>query len=630
MAKFAVDVGGTSYEVEAPDERTAWQWANATHEKSKPAPLKQIDVNGPQGPTGSFLENVGAGAGKAIYDTGRGLGQLARMALPDRAANAMGLPTQAEIDEAARLDKPLMETGGGLVGNIGTNIGIALAPGAALSRGSGAVAKVGQMMNAAPPTLGGALVGAGMGAGLAGIQPVASNESRATNMAFGGILGAAPSALGAGYRSVKSAVEPFYEKGQQQILARALRTAAGGQGDDAMRALSEAGTPFVGPSQPGMQREIMGELIAGSTPTAGQASGNAGIAALERAAVATDPAVTQQYAQRLAAQNAARVGAVEDLAGRGGALDFAIANRAGTADQLYKQAVELGIDPALMTAGRKGEITKLLKRPAIQQAMKEARTLAANEGVNMSSPAGSVKGLDYVKRALDDQIGKAQGNEQRVLVELKNRLLTTIDTLSPEYAAARETFQQMSRPVNQMEIAEAIAQKSINPLTGQMQPQALARALTDQTAKTATGFRGATLENVMEPQQMGRLNAVRDDLARAVAAQNAGRGAGSDTVQKLAYANILNQSGVPSFLRNFAPAQVVGNLAGRGADVAYARANRELSQKLAETLLDPQATAELLKTVTPSQRRQLIAEILASTAKATAIGGATTALNFNQ
>jgi len=632
MAKFAVDIKGATYEVDAPDEKTAWNWANATHAKENP-PLKQVDINGPQGPTGSFLENLGAGAGKAIYDTGRGLGQIGRMALPEKAANAMGLPTQTDIDEASRLDKPLMETGGGLIGNIGTNIGIALAPGAAMSRGSGAVKQIGQMMNTARPTLGGAAVGAGMGAGMAGIQPVASNESRATNMAVGGAFGAAPSLIGAGYRAAKSAVEPFYESGQNQILARALRTAAGGQGDDAMRALSEAGTPFVGPAQPGSRdvgRTLVGEFVPGSIPTAGQSSGNAGIAALERAAVATDPSVTQQYAQRLAQQNTARVGAVEDLAGRGGELDFAIANRAGTADQLYKQAIELGIDPALMTAGRKGEITKLMKRPAIQQAMKEARILAANEGVNMSSPAGSVKGLDYVKRALDDQIGKAQGNEQRVLVELKNRLLTTIDTLSPEYAAARQTFQQMSRPVNQMEIAEAVAQKSINPLTGQMQPQAYARALSDQTAKTATGFRGATLENVMEPQQMGRLGAVQDDLARAVEAQNAGRGAGSDTVQKLAYANILNQSGMPSFLRNFAPAQIAGNLLGRGADAAYGRANRELSQRLAQTLLDPEATARLLQEVTPSQRAELVKQLLSQTATPAAIGGASTLLNFNQ
>lgn len=37
MAKFDVDVGGVTYEVDAPDENTAWKWANATHQQA-PAP----------------------------------------------------------------------------------------------------------------------------------------------------------------------------------------------------------------------------------------------------------------------------------------------------------------------------------------------------------------------------------------------------------------------------------------------------------------------------------------------------------------------------------------------------------------------------------------------------------------
>ena len=31
MAKYEVTVEGSRYEVEAPDENTAWQWANYTH-----------------------------------------------------------------------------------------------------------------------------------------------------------------------------------------------------------------------------------------------------------------------------------------------------------------------------------------------------------------------------------------------------------------------------------------------------------------------------------------------------------------------------------------------------------------------------------------------------------------------
>lgn len=45
MATFDVDVGGATYEVDAPDERTAWKWANWTHAKEKPTPLPERPAN---------------------------------------------------------------------------------------------------------------------------------------------------------------------------------------------------------------------------------------------------------------------------------------------------------------------------------------------------------------------------------------------------------------------------------------------------------------------------------------------------------------------------------------------------------------------------------------------------------
>ena len=36
MPKYEVDVGGKTYEVDAPDPNTAWQWANYTHIQTPP------------------------------------------------------------------------------------------------------------------------------------------------------------------------------------------------------------------------------------------------------------------------------------------------------------------------------------------------------------------------------------------------------------------------------------------------------------------------------------------------------------------------------------------------------------------------------------------------------------------
>ena len=51
MATFDVTVGGVNYEVDAPDERTAWKWANVIHSQGAQArvealPPERRDIRG--------------------------------------------------------------------------------------------------------------------------------------------------------------------------------------------------------------------------------------------------------------------------------------------------------------------------------------------------------------------------------------------------------------------------------------------------------------------------------------------------------------------------------------------------------------------------------------------------------
>lgn len=554
-----------------------------------------------------FFKNAASGAGKALADIGLGFRQIT------------GNASQQEVDETKRRDAALMDTGGGLVGNIAGNVAISMLPGLGAAGvgktvGAPALAAGGKYLLSSPATLGGVLTQGGMGALQAGAQPTATGESRLGNATVGFLAGGAVPALGMAVKGAKAGLEPFYEGGQDAIIGRTLRRVAGDQADDAARSLASAQ-----------------ELVPGSIPTVGQAANNPGLAALERTASAIDPSVTNQYAGRMASQNTARLNVLSDLAGEDGARALAVTERASTADDLYKQAYGRGIDITRnaatgqfntkgQIAGRNGEITKLLRTPAIQQAVKDARALAANEMVNLKNPAGSVQGLDYVKRALDDQIANSTGNEQRILQGLKERLLTTIDTLSPEYSAARQVFADMSKRVNQFDTAAEILNKSVRPLDGQVMPSAYARALNDQTAQRATGFNKATLSSVFEPEQLAKLMAIKDDLARAEYAKNAGRGVGSDTIQKLAYSNFVDSAGIPTFLRNLGLSQAAGNLAGRGADVLYGRANKELASKLAELLLDPQQAGALMQSAIPNAQLQMLGRGLLATGSPLAIG----------
>ena len=203
-------------------------------------PVKQIDINGPQGAASdSAWKNAAAGVGKAIYDTGRGLGQLT------------GMVSNDDVKESRRLDKDLMDTGAGFAGNVAGNIGLALAPGGVL-KGAGMAANAlsapskAQALSAvggsllAPRSIGGA---AAVGAGMGFIQPAESLEERAINTSIGGIASAAIPAAVRGVKAVKAAAEPFYESGRNQILARALQEASGGgkYADDALKNLQQAG-----------------------------------------------------------------------------------------------------------------------------------------------------------------------------------------------------------------------------------------------------------------------------------------------------------------------------------------------------------------------------------------------------
>lgn len=92
--------------------------ARGTQEKPKEQPKFPVEkFDAP-----SDFDNAAAGIGKSVVDPVRGIGQM------------LGINSQAEIDEAKRLDAPLMDTKAGLAGNIAGNVGLALAPGGALAK----------------------------------------------------------------------------------------------------------------------------------------------------------------------------------------------------------------------------------------------------------------------------------------------------------------------------------------------------------------------------------------------------------------------------------------------------------------------------------------------------------------
>lgn len=535
--------------------------------------LIQYDTQKPDPTEGmSGFDKFRAGVGKAMVDTGRGLGQM------------VGAVSRDDVAESRALDAPLMDTGAGMAGNIAGNVGMALAPGGIL-KGAGMAAKaagLGSAANAlstaggiamAPTNIPAAL---GVGAVQGAIQPSASNGETIGNIGLGAVASAAVPALIRGGQMVKAAIDPFSDSGQSRIIGRAMREAAGGgaSADDAVRNMRAAT-----------------ELVPGSLPTAAEAAQNPGIAALQRTAMATDPVAMNAGAARQTSNNQARLNALRELAGADGRREFFAANRESTADGLYAAARRIGIDPAALTPEAQANIAAFQQRIP-DSVMAEAQQLAKINGETMG-PEGSIQGLHWIKKGLDSLIKREAGPNGssdflRAYTGLKSDLMAGIEQLSPKYAEANATYAAMSRPINQMDVAQELINKSVRPIDERVMPGMYAKSLNDRLAAKVTGIPSNTLEKVMEPGQLGTMRGVEADLARMLFAENAGRGVGSDTIQKLAYSNIMNKSGLPSFMSDIPGA----GLLGRFADLGYKRSNAEMSSKLAQSMLDPQQAAQ--------------------------------------
>lgn len=135
-----------------------------------------------------------AGAGKSFVDTSTGIKQFLGMG-----------PGQEAIDERARHDAPLMDTGAGTLGYVGGTLAQTALPGAGYAKGAGALGML-------APTAGRILANpytqaAVLGGGYSALQPVLSGESRTANAAVGAGLGA----LGTGtVDAAKRLVRPAY------------------------------------------------------------------------------------------------------------------------------------------------------------------------------------------------------------------------------------------------------------------------------------------------------------------------------------------------------------------------------------------------------------------------------------
>lgn len=194
MNTFEVDVGGRTYEVDAPDPNTAWAWANAAHKEA--GAKREAAVAADQAATREAFKQSEAQRPwleRAVTNVGAGMDTAWQGAKQLGAKVGLGSGvSDEELQDSRRTKQELAEgTGGGsllqLAGEIAPSLAIPMGAAGGLGRA--------------------ALYGAGGGAAAGALQPVLTDESRLGNMAMGAAGGAAA---------------PLAVRGVQKALPRSL------------------------------------------------------------------------------------------------------------------------------------------------------------------------------------------------------------------------------------------------------------------------------------------------------------------------------------------------------------------------------------------------------------------------
>lgn len=527
-------------------------------------------------------ERLRAGYGGAIPEVVRGIRQR------------MGLADQKEIDEAAALEKPLLDTTAGAVGR-GAGIavpaaGTAVIPGANTVLGSGVV---GGLVGAVKPTV-------------TGGPTLSENVTRDTLTA-----GAGSAAVRVLPTVLKSLIDPFRHGGRENIVGGLLNQTAGSNRQGIQQAAGQARSS-----------------IPGASPTLAEATQDPGIASLALAASSGSPEVKRQLTQQAGQNTAARLRSLEGIAGDEQQMGWARGIREMMTELPYKEALETTVDKSLAKAV-KPQIDSLTRRPAMKAAIAKAKEIFGENDIVLEG-AGSAKGLQLVKQALDDMIEKSGSpassigkNQLKALQQTRSDLISTIETLVPKLRDADTAYAQWSKPINQMQIGGYLRDKMVPALMDfsddvptRIRADSYAQAMRNAgaTVKSATG-RTMPLEETMSGGQMSTLNAIGADLARTASAQDLAKSAGSPTVQNLAGMNVIRQflgpMGMPQGWAEKVASSSVAVPVTRMGNLVYSGAEKRIQEALARALRDPQYAAQVMaKAGTPTiENAALIAAI---------------------
>lgn len=557
----------------------AQQKAQSSTEPAKPATPASAEE---PGLIASFGANAGKGFGNAVLGAqqliGKGLQQVGATTagdwlVKDATEGARRLEQQAKPYADAN---PVTSVAGELVGSVANPLnrvvplaGAGGLAGAALRAGaqgaiSGAVVPVTEEGDFAKNKLAQIATGAAVG----GALPVAGRAATAGGRYIGNTL--------------RSLVDPFTEAGQTRIAGNILQRFAGN-------------APAIGNAA---------EIVPGSIPTLAQATGNAGLATLERGIQSSTPQGANAFAQRAAQNSAVRAGALGQASGTAADIATAEAARGAQASQQLATAFQ-NAQPA-NPQGTVGAIDAILngpsgKRDAVKSVLSNIRSKIVDAEGNVETNPETL--YNSVRKQIGDFLDSRMATSNPAGLQASRELLAVRDALDQDITAAAPGFGQYlsdyaaaSKPINAMEFLQGLR---LTDAQGNVTLAKVQNAITNLTKQR--GASGANPAKAVSQAQLDTLTAIRDDLLRQ-ANSGAGKSVGSNTFQNLATNNIL-ENALPGPVRALTggTSGPLGTAAGKVGNLVYGGSNEAIQNRLLEMLLQPQSGLAALQNVGGNQ-----------------------------
>ena len=376
----------------------------------------------------------------------------------------------------------------------------------------------------------------------------------------------------------KAIVQPFTQEGREVMVGNVLRNVA----TDPERAI--ANLQAARPTVPGVQL---------TTAAGARDPGLAGLETPLRSAT-FDP--SNLFAARLSANQQALMDAFQRTAGRPGSIPYAEAKRARITapmrEQAFLDAPPVSVEPvaAAIQAITSNPATQ---RQTVDQAMKYVADLLVKR-VDPETGTINPMALYSVRKDITDAMaGKLSGDLANLrlargqLADLLPVIDRTIESGAPGFSKYMEQFAKSSKPIDQMELLQAIQSKVTtgqpNIMTGE--PVLAAAALRRQLAA-----KREELGTDLSPAAQRKIDNIINEINRGQAATAPGvRAPGSNTFQNLSMGNLIGRV----FSESMADNTTLRTMT-RPLDWLYKLPDQQVQRLLVEAMLDPQLAAQMM------------------------------------